>query len=230
MGRGKPSKPNAGVPNKHLYSRMSYLYQAATYLSTRHILQAQSSDAQAGTSVTGGDYQGPATIPEAGNTKGRHGVSNSGLSANPREPKHNENASPAIPNIPLSRRLLSNLRAISHKGQIRLSPHIKRSVCKRCETLLIPGSTSTHRVDNQSRGGKKPWADVLVVRCIACGTEKRFPVGAKKNLGRKLRERGEQPAKTKEVRETNDEYVLWSERLDVVVDSRVGGTANVKSD
>jgi len=40
----------------------------------------------------------------------------------------------------------------------------------------VPGTTCTHRVENKSKGGKKKWADVLVVEC-QCGMVKRFPVG-----------------------------------------------------
>ena len=70
------------------------------------------------------------------------------------------------------------------KSQIRLSPAIKRSLCKRCDALLVSGSDSTSRLENKSRGGKKPWADVLVVTCNSCGTVKRFPVGAKRQSKR----------------------------------------------
>jgi ribonuclease P protein subunit RPR2 len=226
MARGKAAKPSVGAPNKHLYSRMSYLYQAAFYLSAPHIHQAPSSDAQPGANVAGEDSHGPASFPEMPNTEEGFEASNSGS----RGSKHHGNISLTTLNMPLSRRLLSNLRAISRKGQIRLSPSIKRSICKRCETLLIPGSTSTHRVDNPSRGGKKPWADVLVVQCIACGTEKRFPVGAKKQLGRKLRERGEELAGATEDHKAEGGYVLWSERPDVVIDTRTEDAANAKSD
>jgi len=55
---------------------------------------------------------------------------------------------------------------------------VKALLCKRCDVLLVPGSTSSVTVENASRGGKKPWAEVEVVRCLACGAEKRFPVGA----------------------------------------------------
>jgi ribonuclease P protein subunit RPR2 len=76
-----------------------------------------------------------------------------------------------------SRHLLSQLRAVSLKAQIRLSSQIKHTLCKRCNSLLIAGKTSKEKVVNESKGGRKPQADVLVVRCDFCGTVKRFPVG-----------------------------------------------------
>ncbi|CAI7574442.1 unnamed protein product [Penicillium viridicatum] len=62
-----------------------------------------------------------------------------------------------------------------------------RNLSRRCDTILIPGVTCSHETKNASRGGKKPWANVLVVRCLSCGTEKRFPQTEKR--GKKLVER-----------------------------------------
>ncbi|KAH0543202.1 hypothetical protein FGG08_002463 [Glutinoglossum americanum] len=229
MGKGKPTKTAAGVTNKHLYARASYLYQAASYLSTQHAHQipSPSSDVHTNVSVTQEDRPGLVSIPDIGSTEQDEMVLSDGLSTTFQGSQHNKPTSWPTHNLPLSRHLLSNLRTISHKGQIRLSPSIKRSICKRCESLLIPGCSSTHRVENQSRGGKKPWADVLVVRCSACGTEKRFPAGAKKNPKRELRARGDGLASAREGggKDEREEYVLWSERPDVVIKSKLENTA-----
>ncbi|CAI6339378.1 unnamed protein product [Periconia digitata] len=76
----------------------------------------------------------------------------------------------------------SDLQAVSRKGQVRLSAELKRTICKCCNTVLIPGRTATHTIENDSKGAKKPWADVLVIGCTFCGAKKRFPVGATKQL------------------------------------------------
>lgn len=72
----------------------------------------------------------------------------------------------------------SHVHAVSRKGQVRLSTDLKRSMCKTCNAALIPGQTSTQTVENASKNGAKPWADVLVVECKLCGSKKRFPIGA----------------------------------------------------
>jgi ribonuclease P protein subunit RPR2 len=77
----------------------------------------------------------------------------------------------------LSKFYVSHLRSIAKKNVLRLDPAVKRTICKRCEALLIPGVSCRERIENQSKGGKKRWADVLVVECNTCGTVKRFPVG-----------------------------------------------------
>jgi ribonuclease P protein subunit RPR2 len=86
-----------------------------------------------------------------------------------------------------SRRLISDLRAVSHKIQMRISPAMKHSVCKNCDSMLIDGSTCTNEVENKSKGGKKLWADVLVRKCNTCGFEKRFPIGAERQKRRPQR-------------------------------------------
>lgn len=105
----------------------------------------------------------------------------------------------SVPKKPISyvaRQYTAQFRAVSQKSQIRLSQPIKRSMCKKCETLLVPGSTSREDIENLSRGKKKPWADVRVVKCEFCGTTKRFPLGNKKSL--KLVERRKIQAQKKE--------------------------------
>lgn len=76
--------------------------------------------------------------------------------------------------------LAAQLKAVSQKAQIRLSHDMKRSICKVCSTPLMPDTTSETRIENLSRASKKPCADVLVIRCRNCQTEKRFPVGAQR--------------------------------------------------
>lgn len=91
------------------------------------------------------------------------------------------------PQSALALQLASHLRAVSLKAQIRLSPDMKRSICKKCNTVLIPGRTSTSLIENKSRGGRKPWADVLVIQCNFCGGQKRFPVGSTRQLPKSKR-------------------------------------------
>lgn len=87
----------------------------------------------------------------------------------------------------LSRFYLSHLRSIAMKSVIRLDPSIKRRICKRCDAFLAPGVSCTERIENKSKNGKKPWADVLIVECNACGAMKRFPVGMDERRTQKRR-------------------------------------------
>ena len=150
------NKQAASVQNRPIYSRISYLYQAASYLSTTRQDGNQSSE-ESTQSTSCSDDQ-------------------------------NSHSPMAMTKQAMSRRLLSDLRASSHKSQIRLAPSMKHTICKYCDTLLVEGDTSTSTVENQSKGGKKPWADVLVVKCNTCGGLKRFPVQAARQKRRPARE------------------------------------------
>jgi ribonuclease P protein subunit RPR2 len=94
------------------------------------------------------------------------------------------------PRSGLALQLATQLRTVSRKGQLKLSTDIKRQLCKTCNTMLIPGETSTHSIQNDSRGGKKPWADVLVITCHTCTSRKHFPVGVKRQQKKHLRQNG----------------------------------------
>lgn len=179
------AKAQKGVAQKHLHSRISYLYQAATCLADQAVGQ--------GTSKIGSDSSKPRqeddsrnaiSAPEA--VPGKDPVEMSTFRGD-RKLEAKSQILSSSNNSAVSRQLLTHLRVISLKSQIRLTPTIKHGICKRCDLLLVPGSTSTIYIENKSRRGRKSWADVLVVTCFACGTEKRLPVGAKRQLKRQAR-------------------------------------------
>lgn len=172
-------KKTPGVPNRHLYTRISFLYQAATYLSvageqTREATSQKASEAEAeAEAAAAATAAGPIRAELDGTEDKDHGMVGAGP---PTKAAQN-----------MSRKLLTDLRAVTLKSQIRISPDIKRTICKHCDTLLIEGQTCSSAVENKSKGGKKPWADVLVIRCHTCSREKRFPVDVQKQKRRSLR-------------------------------------------
>ncbi|KAF9698235.1 hypothetical protein EKO04_003635 [Ascochyta lentis] len=94
----------------------------------------------------------------------------------------------------LALQLGADLHTVSRKAQLRLSVDLKRSMCKSCNAVLVPGHTATQMIENQSKGSKKPWADVLVILCNRCRSRKRLPIGAKRQS--KKRERLAAPGTT----------------------------------
>ena len=174
-------KSKVGPAQKHLHSRVSYLYQAATYL-TENAIRQQGKDANC------------VPTPKTNSKKGSDSSSasppiHSVLGEDPliSDIGKDEQTETIGPAATPSQRLLAHVRTILRKSQIRLAPHMKHSICKRCDALLLPGSTSTINVENKSKNGNKPWADVLVIVCNACGTAKRYPVGATRQLKRQER-------------------------------------------
>ena len=184
----KPSKGNVTAPQKHIHSRISYLYQAATYLSQSSSRQSESSSASTKFQQGLADTNTTSRRGEAAATEGlEEPTANAVLGDGDVAMTQRTVNIPSSNAVGLPCFLLSHVRTVSMKSQVRLSSTIKNSICKRCDILLVPGSTSTTRVENRSRGGKKPWANVLVIKCNLCGAKKRFPIGAKRQPKRSER-------------------------------------------
>jgi ribonuclease P protein subunit RPR2 len=127
-----------------------------------------------------------------------------------------------LPNhSPLALQLGSDLQQVSRKAQLRLSVELKRTLCKRCNTVLVPGLTANQTIENASSKAKKPWADVLVLTCRKCDGRKRFPIGSKrqsKKKGRKAILRDTTPtASLNDVRETES-----ADQTNTELDSNTG--------
>ncbi|KAH7418078.1 RNAse P Rpr2/Rpp21/SNM1 subunit domain-containing protein [Cadophora sp. MPI-SDFR-AT-0126] len=158
------AKPKTGsVPNKALYSRVSFLYQAATYMATQR-QNSQPMESLTSTDTKEACEQSPETTLE-------------------------KTTDPQVPlSHSASRHLVSELRAVSHKVLMRMSPAMKHSLCKNCDTIMVDGATCTSTIENKSKGGKKPWADLLVRRCNTCGLKKRFPLNTERQKRRPQRQ------------------------------------------
>lgn len=157
MAKGKKE---TSVQNRHLYSRASFLYQAAKYLT---LSDAELNDSQ--------------------NSRSDEATSST---------SRNRNVLQGA-----ARRMATDMRAVSLKTQMRLSSAVKQTVCKYCDSLLVEGESCTSIVENNSKGEKKPWADVLVRRCGTCGGEKRYPVNSPRQERRSRRAAAEQEGRSR---------------------------------
>lgn len=180
MGKAKAKKADGHIPQRHLRARISYLHQSAVYmhsLSSSQPPQPPEENHQA--------------VPNRERPRILHGEPTAGANQVTKEPssphatsnlhqEHTVNDTLRLVGLGQTHRFVNHLRAVSLKGQIRLTADMKRSICKRCDNYLVIGSTATRNIENKSRGGKKPWADVLVVSCNTCGVKKRFPVAAER--------------------------------------------------
>lgn len=156
------AKNNGGVQNRALYSRVSFLQQAATFLSTSSTRQQPPPDSKPAATTT----------------------------------STTESTADDCPHLQgMARRLVTHLRSVSLKSRIRLAPAVKQTICKFCDSVLSEGQSCTSTVENRSRGGKKPWADVLVRKCHTCGRERRYPISAPRPKRKTQREGGDEVAK-----------------------------------
>ncbi|KAL8934093.1 MAG: hypothetical protein Q9211_005410 [Gyalolechia sp. 1 TL-2023] len=183
MSRSNAPSNKGGCSNaqKHLRSRVSYLYRAASYfagLSAGKEIVEQNSSKQAVSERTETqerqDKQEKQPPSIAGNVVNQILESTVG----PAKQTESQSGPFAVYDEASIRVMLSHVKGISKKSQLRLSSSMKHSICKRCHVLLVNGRNSTQRVENRSRGAKKPWATVLVITCNSCDTAKYFPIGA----------------------------------------------------
>ncbi len=174
--KDKTSAP-ASVPQRYIYSRISYLHQAAGYLTQRHLSEPKpdSQDSYA------------ELAPESRVMKPTDLIS---IEEAARSSQHQKSAR-LQSSAALSRYLLSNVHGVSLKGQVRLDSTLKHSICRRCNAFLVAGVTSTSYVENRSNGGEKSWADVLVLTCKLCDATRRFPIGAMQQRSKKSRQKQE---------------------------------------
>lgn len=78
-------------------------------------------------------------------------------------------------NPELSRMMARGVDLVSKRAVLRLLPHLKRSICKKCKNVLVAGLTMTQSIENLLKNA--PHADILVRTCMVCNTAKRFPIG-----------------------------------------------------
>uniref|UniRef100_UPI00398F26EE ribonuclease P protein subunit p21 n=1 Tax=Pristiophorus japonicus TaxID=55135 RepID=UPI00398F26EE len=71
-------------------------------------------------------------------------------------------------NEELARFYCHTQRTICKRLVLRQDPSVKRTVCKRCSSLLVPGLTAKVRQRKRSQR-------LTVVNCLTCGLTKRFP-------------------------------------------------------
>jgi len=68
-------------------------------------------------------------------------------------------------NPEMSKRYLYILWKIKLKARVKLPKYIKRSFCKKCFTLWIPGKTCKIRI-------RKKW---IILTCLGCGRVYKWP-------------------------------------------------------
>ncbi|KAL4898788.1 RNAse P Rpr2/Rpp21/SNM1 subunit domain-containing protein [Aspergillus ambiguus] len=173
MAKVKGKKGGSGGVHAHIRARLDYLHRAASYLQSRSL---SSNAANSSSNDHNPSELNPVTSPAHDGTETTQIANGAGPVSATRT---------HLPQV--SRAYISQMRGVSLKTQLRLPVEVKRSFCKRCDTILVLGVNSTEEIRNASRGGRKPWANVRVVRCTTCGTEKRFPQTDRR--GKKLSER-----------------------------------------
>ena len=66
-----------------------------------------------------------------------------------------------------SKRYVQLMRRIGLRYNVRLPKHIRRSFCKQCNTLLIPGKTAIVRTNKKRKA--------VIIKCLECRKIYRYP-------------------------------------------------------
>ena len=66
-----------------------------------------------------------------------------------------------------SRKYIELARKIGMRYNVRLTKQQKRSFCKKCNQLLIPGKTSEVKLDSKRK--------LIIIKCLNCGNIYKYP-------------------------------------------------------
>ncbi|KAI8814778.1 RNAse P Rpr2/Rpp21/SNM1 subunit domain-containing protein [Cladochytrium replicatum] len=72
----------------------------------------------------------------------------------------------------LSRFYCRTMKVIAQKMVLRMDPQVKKSICQRCEAILVPGKTATARTFS------KPISRI-VTTCLCCGCQRSLPTSSR---------------------------------------------------
>ncbi|KAG5520083.1 hypothetical protein PMAC_001159 [Pneumocystis sp. 'macacae'] len=81
----------------------------------------------------------------------------------------------------LSKFYINTAKRIAQKAVLKINSSIKRTLCRRCDTILLPAVTSSIKIENFSKENKDE-ADILVITCNFCNMQKRYPVLKNKKI------------------------------------------------
>ncbi|KAK4701355.1 ribonuclease P protein subunit RPR2, partial [Phenoliferia sp. Uapishka_3] len=193
--RSAPDEPVAGaVPNKDVLQRLSYLYQASVLLNTALHAGPSTKDRRRkintcsppSTAASGSfliPTQADGRTGEAGDTAGTNEpAAATGQRANTAlewgfDMKGNhlsevgavsEQGRSALPAT--SRVLVQTMREVAKKATVRMDPTVKRTLCKGCGAVLVPGITATVRIKPSG-----PHAHLIMTTCLGCQRQLRLP-------------------------------------------------------
>ncbi|KAL2911536.1 hypothetical protein HK105_208980 [Polyrhizophydium stewartii] len=79
---------------------------------------------------------------------------------------------PSAPRTPsvagLGRMLARHMRLVSQKLVVRLDPHVKRTICRRCHGVLVPGISASVRTHTGHPGPR------VEIKCLYCEAVRRL--------------------------------------------------------
>ncbi|KZT10824.1 Rpr2-domain-containing protein, partial [Laetiporus sulphureus 93-53] len=138
----------SGVANRDILQRLNFLYQASAYL------QSISQDPTAK----------PIDRGRPSKLSPLQGPSKAEKKEIRRKQRHPNTA------VELSREYIKSMKIIGQKTMVKMDPNVKRTMCKKCNSLLIPGTTALVRVKSSPSHGH-----LISYTCLSCTAARRIP-------------------------------------------------------
>ncbi|KIL62399.1 hypothetical protein M378DRAFT_81285 [Amanita muscaria Koide BX008] len=141
-GNKDPIPNISSVQNREIIQRLNFLYQASVYL--QNLSQTTLS---------------PASTPKDEDKHARKGTQE--------RKRHRQRIRTTDE---LSRAYIDTMLTVGKKTTVKMDPSIKRTLCKRCQSVLVPGLTVSVRVRKSTSH-----RHALELTCTFCGFERRIP-------------------------------------------------------
>ncbi|TCD68269.1 hypothetical protein EIP91_011235 [Steccherinum ochraceum] len=157
--------PNS-VTNRDVLQRMNFLYQASAFLNNL-VEEPSQHTKKAPTAPTA-----ISTLPALPPLPGISSISESRRRQSRRKKQQEERRKKRHPATceDLSRTYIRAMKSIGQKTNVRLDPAVKRTLCKACNIVLMPGLTATVRVKASATHG-----NMMVFTCMSCKKSRRIP-------------------------------------------------------
>ncbi|KAI9591140.1 RNAse P Rpr2/Rpp21/SNM1 subunit domain-containing protein [Syncephalis fuscata] len=159
MGKAKKEKQARPLQNAEEFQRMNFLYQAASLMTAAVVPERRIADDTA-----------PGHLPKRKTRKSKPRPSQATKQA---IKDVNNPTRPALAG--LGRFYVSSLKTIAKRNVLRLDPTLKRALCRRCDTLLLPGITFKLQFEENIN-------PAIITRCQYCQAPRRLPIQPAKEL------------------------------------------------
>ncbi|KXN74000.1 Rpr2-domain-containing protein [Conidiobolus coronatus NRRL 28638] len=83
----------------------------------------------------------------------------------------------------VSRYYIKNMKLIGTKNLNRIDSSVKRSICKNCDQILIPGNSCSIEIIEEINETNN--SSAIQIKCTNCNTKKQFNENVMNNFGEK---------------------------------------------
>ncbi|KAI5123981.1 hypothetical protein M0805_006393 [Coniferiporia weirii] len=167
--KNKDDIPNPNsIPNRDIIQRLNFLYQASTYLNGLAEAHTQTVPPDVSARPTKGNgngkqQEGCDEVQEGEARAGDDAVKNA---ENSRKRPARRKATARD----LSRSYVKSMKIIGQKTNVKMDPSVKRTLCKGCNGILMPGVTAKVRVKPLPSHGH-----AVNYTCMNCSISRRVP-------------------------------------------------------